>query len=248
MTARVRRPCGASRTRRRRAALLVLVTAAAVSCGRSDDASSAAPSTAPPGSATSSTPTPSAASPPPAEPPAEQPTEQPTLGPEDAVRTVVVSDRAHSATGDPTWPDLLEADLETAGVPMDVAREAQDGAGFTSSPSFADLVARTAEGSTQLVVLFDSRLAGTGTLTEAAEDTFTAVERAAPDALLVVVGPLGAEGTADLAAATARAGGTYVDPRAEGWPAEPTHPELAELLRPHLQPIVEVLAASGANR
>jgi len=181
--------------------------------------------------------------------------EPPALGPADAVRTVVITDEASSSTtGAPAWPDDLAGALEADGIPMDVATTARDGAGFGSSPSFADLVAGTAEGSTQLVVLVDSRLTGTEALPAAAEETFTAVERAAPDALLVVVGPLPSEGDvtaserAELAAATQRAGGTYVDPRAEGWPTDVTPSGLAELLRPHLEPLAEALAASGGNR
>jgi hypothetical protein len=233
MTGRVRRPRGSARAARwRSTALLVLTTAAVVSCGRSEGD----PPAAQPASPASSTPPPSAGS------------EPPDLGPGDAVRTVVISDEAPSTTaGAPAWPDVLASELGAAGIPMSVVTVARDGAGFGSSPSFADLVAGTAEGSTQLVVLFDSRLDGSESLTAAAEDTATAVERAAPDALLVVVGPLTAE-SAGLAAATQRAGGTYVDPRAEGWPTDATQPELAELLRPHLEPIAEVLAASGANR
>jgi len=240
MTGLARWPRDPSRTTlRRRVALLVLTTAAVVSCGRSGGD--------PPGTA-SSTPPPSAASTPTGEPPA--------IGPDDAVRTVVVSDQGPSSTaGGPAWPDLLANGLAGAGIPMSVVTAARDGAGFTSSPAFADLVAGTAEGSTQLVVLFDSRLAGTDTLSGAAQDTFTEVERAAPDAMLVVVGPLTAEdatasatGSAELAAATQQAGGTYVDPRAEGWSPDVTQAELAELLRLQLQPLVEVLAASGANR
>ncbi len=244
MTGRARRPRGSSQAARwRSATLLALTTAAVVSCGRSEGD----PPAAQPGSPAASSPPPSAGSGPAGEPPA--------LGPGDAVRTVVITDQASSSpAGAPAWPDVLAGALEAAGIPMDVATTARDGAGFGSSPSFAELVAGTAEGSTQLVVLFDSGLAGTGALTAAAEETFAAVERASPEALLVVVGPLTSEGDvpalvrAELAAATQRAGGTYVDPRAEGWPAALTPPDLAELLRPHLEPLAEALAASGANR
>ena len=244
MTGRVHRPRDSSRAALwRSTTLLALTTAAVLSCGRPESD----PPAAQPGSPAASSPPPSAGSGSAGEPPA--------VGPGDAVRTVVITDQvASSTTGAPAWPDVLAGALEAAGIPMSVATTARDGAGFGSSPSFADLVTGTAEGSTQLVVLFDGDLAGTEALTTAAEETFTAVERASPDALLVVVGPLSAEGDAsatepaDLAAATQRAGGTYVDPRAEGWPADATQSDLAELLRPHLEPLAEVLAASGANR
>lgn len=223
--------------------LVLLTTLAGTSCGRSDRE----PSAAPPGVASSSTaPDPSDSG------PAGEP---PVVGPADAVRTVVVSDEATSATSAAAaWPELLARLLEDDGIPMDLATTAPDGAGFTSSPAFADLVTGAAEGSTQLVVLFDGLPPRTDRPSGAAEDAFTEVERAAPDALLVVVGPLSPQdGTAtrwsaELAAATRGAGGTYVDPRTEGWSPDATQPEIAELLRPHLQPLVEVLAASGANR
>ena len=244
MTGRMRRPRGHSRaTRWHRTTLLVLTTAAVVSCGRSEGD----PPAAQPGGPAASSPPPSAGSGPAGEPPAP--------GPGDAVRTVVITDQASSSTtGAPAWPDVLAGALEAVGIPMDVATTARDGAGFGSSPSFTDLVAGTAEGSTQLVVLFDSGLAGTEALTAAAEETFTAVERASPEAQLVVVGPLTSEGDvpargrAELAAATQRAGGTYVDPRAEGWPTDVPQSDLAELLRPYLEPLAEALATSGANR
>ncbi len=254
MTGWARRSDGGRRTGRRRgAALVILVAAVAASCSRSGGPPSAEQpdSTAPSQSDTvaPSTPAPSGTSPTTAEPPA--------LRPEDAVRTVVISDEGTTASGDaaPAWPDLLTSTLEGLGIPMNVVTIAPGGAGFTSPPSFADLVAEKAEGSTQLVVLFDSRLAGTDGLTQAAGDTFTAVERAAPDALLVVVGPLtvrdgedASAASADLRSATEDASGTYVDPLAEGWPADVTQAEIADLLRLHLQPLTESLAASGANR
>ena len=232
-------------TRRRWTALAALSAAAIVSCSQSggEPSGKQAEGTAP------STPAPSAGSPAIGEPP--------VLEEVDAVRTVVISDEGTIAPGgaSPAWPEVLADVLEDIGIPMSVVTTAPEGAGFTSSPSFADLVAENAEGSTQLVVLFDSRVAGTDTLPEAAHDTFTAVERAAPDAMLVVVGPLTADGgmdptraSADLEAATERAGGTYVDPLVEGWPSDVTHAEMAELLRLHLQPLAESLAASGANR
>lgn len=181
----------------------------------------------------------------------------PSLGPADAVRTVVLGDdgTASPVGGAPVWPELLGATLERIGIPMSVVTAAADEAGFASSPSFTDLVAQHAVGSTQLVVLFDSRLgeADPAALAAAATESAEAVERAAPDAELVVVGPLPAGDLADGPATALReavqdAGGTFIDPALEGWPPDATQAEIADLLRLHVQPIAEGLAASGANR
>jgi hypothetical protein len=182
-----------------------------------------------------------------------------SIGPEDAVRTVVLGDEATrpAEAADPAWPDLLAATLEEAGIPISVETTAEPSAGFASSPGFADLVAQRAEGATQLVVLFDGRLADAtaADLGAAALDAGDAVERASPDAELVVVGPLpsGDEArdrarAAALREATEEAGGLFVDPLAEGWPPDATPRQVADFLQIHLQPITQSLAASGANR
>jgi hypothetical protein len=75
------------------------------------------------------------------------------------------------------------------------------------------------------------------------------VERAAPDARVVVVGPLQpADGSAALRTAVEGSSGRYVDPAGEGWPASPSPQEFADLLQPHLEQLAAQLAASGANR
>jgi acyl-CoA thioesterase I len=177
----------------------------------------------------------------------------PTLGPIDAVRTVVVGDEGTSRTS--SWPDHLAAALADDGVPMTLRTVSETGAGFAGSPAFAETVAATADGTTQLVILFDSRLetADAAGLTAAARDVFVEVERAASDARLVVVGPLpGAAAGTDvgdaLRAEALDAGALYVDPVADGWPPDAGQEQVADLLRPHVEELVANLAASGANR
>ncbi len=173
----------------------------------------------------------------------------------DTVQVVVVGDELTQApAGTPAWPALLAEDLESVGLPVDVAVSAPSGAGFTGSPSFSDLVPTIATGSTQLVLLFDGRPAGTAVAGDEVTRTAVTVERASPDALLVVVGPVGGTGVTDPAAvpdvrtAAEEANATYVDPVAEDWPSDPTAAEVAARLGPHLRPLVEALAMSGANR
>jgi hypothetical protein len=182
------------------------------------------------------------------------------LGPEDAVRTVVVGDEG---TGPPglgdAWPDYLTAQLAAVGVPMTIASSATPGAGFSADPLFSATVEAESVGSTQLVILFDSTIGGAdlASLPEAAEKTFTAVERASADARVLVVGPLPGdasqpEGPAEiveaLRSAAREAGAVYVDPVAEAWPANPSQEDIAGLLLPHVEPLALALAASGANR
>lgn len=249
-----RRPGRATSRRWRSSAALAVVTATAITaCTQSADRPAAEPQrTAGP---TSSAPTGSAAP-----GTGSAPEAPPSLGPVDAVRTVVLADEVTRppAAGAPAWPDLLASTLEGIGIPMAVETTVADGAGFASSPSFTDLVAQHAGGSTQLVVLFDGHLAdgAAASLAAAVREGAEAVERASPDAELVVVGPLPSEGPAEsraariaaLREATEEAGGTFVDPVLEGWPTDITQQEMADSLRLHVQPVTESLAASGANR
>ena len=138
---------------------------------------------------------------------------------------------------------------------MTVRTVAEPGAGFTGSPAFAGTVEQAADGSTQLVVLFDSRLEtdDADALAEAARRVFVEVERTAPDARLVVVGPVSGTGAGSAARDALRtealdAGATYVDPVADDWAENAGPEELSRLLRPHIEELVGALAASGANR
>ncbi len=178
---------------------------------------------------------------------------QATLGPVDAVRTLVVGDEASAA--DPAWPEFFVTAVADEGIPMTVRTVAEPGAGFAGSPAFAGTVEQAAEGSTQLVVLFDSRLEtdDADELAEAARRAFVEVERAAPDARLVVVGPVsgtvaGSAARDALMTEALDAGATYVDPVADGWAEDAGPEELSRLLRPHIEELVGALAASGANR
>ena len=217
---------------RRRASAVALGLAAAgvlAGCGGETAASEAAPPASAPGPESS----------------AAVPQPDPPVGPQDAVRTVVLRD------DDGGWPDLLTAGLGEAGVPMSLTDVPAPGSGFTADPSFAAQVETRVDGATQLVLLVDSRLddPDDAVLEAAVEETMSAVERAAPDARVVVVGPLQpATATATLWTATEEHSGRYVDPVGEDWPESPSPQEVADLLRPHVEPLAATLAASGANR
>jgi hypothetical protein len=182
------------------------------------------------------------------------------VGPEDAVRTVIIGDEGTDGSGSGNgWPDLLAAQLESVGVPMSIATSATPGSGFATDPLFLTAVEAQSVGSTQLVILYDSSIgeADAASLSQAAEKTFSAAERSSPDARVIVVGPLGegasrsgasAEVDDALRSAAEEAGATYVDPVAESWPADPSQEEVAALLMPHIEPLAAALAASGANR
>ena len=217
---------------RRRASAVALGLAAAgvlAACGGETAASEAAPPASAPGPESS----------------AAVPQPDPPVGPQDAVRTVVLRD------DDGGWPDLLTAGLGEAGVPMSLTDVPAPGSGFTADPSFAAQVETRVDGATQLVLLVDNRLDDPDdtTLEAAVEETMSAVERAAPDARVVVVGPLRpAAAAATLRTVTEGSGGEYVDPVAEGWPESPAPQEFADLLQPQVEPLAALLAASGANR
>jgi hypothetical protein len=183
------------------------------------------------------------------------------------VTTVVVTDDpAYSAAGssaDGTWPALLAANLADEGGPLELTSAAAQGAGFApddpSEPSFTDLVVERVDHSTQLVVFFetafgsaDARAVGDG-----AAAAFKSVEEAAPDAVMVVVGPYRASADAPEptdevrgalrdAAHGAEAPATYVDPVAERWPVAAGQQQIADLLTEPLAPLAKSLAESGA--
>lgn len=173
---------------------------------------------------------------------------------EDGVRVLVIGDEGTLAPdGGDAWPDLLAEDLAGDGLDLSLATAASPGAGFGSSPSFLAAVERHAGPSTQLVVLFDGRLAAdAAALGPATGEVLVRVDELAYDARTVVVGPLpgAAPSTAGADAvreAADRAGVGYVDPARADWPGRPSQAEIAALVRPHLEPLVQALARSGAN-
>jgi hypothetical protein len=183
------------------------------------------------------------------------------------VTTVVVTDDPAVAAAGPsaeeTWPGLLATRLSRAGSPLALTSVGVEGAGFavagTGGPTFTDLVIDTVGHDIQLVVFYDSRwsTAGAVDVTRNAEEALSAVEAAAPDALVVVVGPwqpatdaplpdAGAAGAVQAAVDASVVAVTYVDPVAEDWPTGPSQQDVTDLLYPHVSGLVAALATSGA--
>jgi hypothetical protein len=180
------------------------------------------------------------------------------------VTTVVVTDDpAVAATGsaaEKNWPSLLARRLASAGSPLEVTLAVAEGAGFADSDrSFTDLVHGTVTHPTQLVIFLDTR--GDFTAPSAAgsgvADALGAVEERAPDGIAVVVGPWASQDDMRAPSADVRRAVrdsalhtevtvTYVDPVAEDWPVGATQQQLADLLYPHVAPLAEMLARSGA--
>jgi hypothetical protein len=109
------------------------------------------------------------------------------------------------------------------------------------------------------VVFYDSRwgTAAAADVTRDAEQAFSAVEAAAPDALVVAVGPWQPAPEAPQPDAETRSAMraavdasvvavTYVDPVAESWPTGASQQQFADLLYPHVSDLVAALATSGA--
>jgi len=247
---------GAGRPPRRTARPAGALLAAALLLAGCSPGEGAAPS--PSGSAAASSAAPgSGASPSPADP--SPPVVAPT-GTAAPVTAVVVTASLQGAA-DSAWPSLLAAGLQAQGIPVSLTTATGDGAAFApvraGAPSFADLVEAQVPSTTQLVVLADG---GEGSddaaaAGEGAARALRAVESAAPDAQVVVVGPWRFSGPQPPAAVreavAAAAGGadsatTRVDPVAEGWPAGAGQQEVADRLRARLAPLADALSRSGA--
>jgi hypothetical protein len=183
------------------------------------------------------------------------------------VTTVVVTDdpavTTKGASAESAWPALLAARLAASGAPMTLSVAAVDGAGFaadrSAASSFTELVVSHVVHSTQLVIFFDTALgaANAPAIGEGAAAAFKTVEEAAPDAVIVVVGPYrfsadapepgdAAQRAVRDAARGAEVAVTYVDPAAGGWPTGPGQSQIAQLLHDEIGPLVKALAESGA--
>lgn len=204
------------------------------------------------------------------------PTPSTPSGPVDIalIGDAAVQDPAGAAAAD--WTALTVQGLQASGGQVAPVVAAADGAGYvTRSPSgeaFPQLVARAVTPTTRVVVLLGSRndLTAAGEVGDAARVTFAAVHRAAPDAALLVVGPVPVPGDASdrltgvrdaLRDAAAAGGAAFVDPLAEGWSFPPGtatasrsrglrltatgQAAVAQRLLPHLLPLVPVTASAA---
>lgn len=153
-------------------------------------------------------------------------------------RVVVIGDGYASGTtegglGPDGWPALLEDRLAEADVPADVDVTADVGAGFVatgaSGLSFGGLADTADLAAADVVVVLGSRDDGPGIADQVAEragDLLARVGERAPDAELVVVGPVwpedpapaGARNNRDVLREAAEAvGATFLDPIEDAW-------------------------------
>ena len=180
-------------------------------------------------------------------------------------RILVVGDGfTTAAPGGTVWPDLVRADLEADGRPVDVTVTAALGSGYAqpdpNGVTFG-VLAEQAGGDFDLVVFFGSRhdIAAAVDVAREADATLSAARAASPEAGLVVIGPVWTTTPPPgyiltnrdaLAAVVAPSGAEFVDPLAAGWfsgtapelvtpdgtrPTAEGHRYLADLLRPVIE-------------
>ena len=187
-------------------------------------------------------------------------------GPDAAARVVVIGDGYTSGTaqgglGPDGWPALVEDRLATD-VDADVDVTADVGAGFVatgaSGLTFGGLAGTADLAAADVVVVLGSRDDGPGIsdqVAAAAEELLAGVGQQAPEAALVVVGPVWPEDPAPAGArnnrdvireAAAAVGATFVDPIEDAWlvdepellgpdgvyPTDAGHAYLADRLEP----------------
>jgi hypothetical protein len=156
----------------------------------------------------------------------------------EAARVLVVGDgftTADATAGGPAWPELVRADLDATGRPVELTVAAADRAGYAQpdpgGATFPQFVQGAGPGF-DVVVFFGSRhdIAAAPDVRAAAEEAFSLARTASPDAALVVIGPAWADAAPPgyivtdrdaLAAAVVPFGAVFVDPLGEGWFAGP---------------------------
>ena len=162
---------------------------------------------------------------------------KPTVVPAPEAKKVVLigdytAESAVGGAGPRNWTALVGLALQT-NRPTRVVRDNAEGSGYVAvgayDQTFLDAAKVLVSGDVSAVVIFGSRFdmyAAPDAVRTAAADTYAAVKEAAPDAVLVVVGPTwpGAAPPPELLTtrdivndAASDAGATFVDPIKEGW-------------------------------
>jgi lysophospholipase L1-like esterase len=164
------------------------------------------------------------------------------------------------------WTKVAQADLSAAGVKYELMARGLGAAGYavpgTAKMKFADVVSSTIGPATDVVVFVGSRNDLRATPEEvrgATAATYTAVKQSAPNAKLLVVGPIWVSENVPPTLVAIRdavrssavdAGATFVDPIDEGWffgpnsaligddnvhPTDAGHNYMAKLIEPHIK-------------
>jgi len=157
----------------------------------------------------------------------------PAPGPVQAVHVDVIGDSLSTGYMTPgnTWPGQAQALTAGMGLKVDITNASENGAGYVqpgdAGDVFLDLVNRTVNSQTQVVVLFGSdNDTGDSGLASAVAQTLARVKVLAPDAAVIVVGPTSESGDAQGALSQIRQtlsgqagsiGAQFVDPVELGW-------------------------------
>jgi len=158
----------------------------------------------------------------------------PSAEPADAARVVVIGD---SDTGGATeeadaWPALLDERLPDATIEAVTTGDSGYVSATAEESTLTDLVTEADLSDADLVVLFGSRFDASGIadqVSAAAEEAIATVRTEAPDAAVVVIGPIwpgddppaGVRNNRDVIRAAAEAAPVpFVDSLTEGWLAE----------------------------
>jgi hypothetical protein len=157
----------------------------------------------------------------------------------DAKKVVLIgdytADSAVGGAGNRNWTALVGLALQT-NQPTRVVRDNAEGSGYVSvgayDQTFLDAAKVLVSGDASVVVIFGSRFdmySAPDAVRQAAAQTYAAVKEAAPDAVLVVIGPAWPGNapppelltTRDMVRdAASEAGATWVDPIESGWFAD----------------------------
>lgn len=198
------------------------------------------------------------------------PSSEPVVMPPEERRVVVIGDSytegsAEGGRGADSWPALVWGKMRRNYTPVVAHVAAEGGAGYVQPGQqghvFIDLLDGVVDVNTDLVVFFGSRndgLAPPGELESAARDTFAKAKEMAPAAQLLVIGPVWPSPEIPAQFFTMRdvlrvqaeqAGGSFVDPLAEGWlqdmpqdiGADGIHPtdEGHKLLAARIEPVIQ---------
>ena len=171
-------------------------------------------------------------------------------------------------SGDRSWVADVARTLHDRGIEVEAWRKTAGGSGYVAQgvgePAFGALVPLAVQPDTEVVVFFGSRNDSGQTAIEAgAEAAFRQALQISPKASLLVIGPAWVDdkpprdlqaNSAEVRAAAAAVGATFVDPLADGWftgkdsnligsdgihPTDSGHGYMADQILPFLQGVIE---------
>lgn len=155
------------------------------------------------------------------------------MTPADVKHVAVIGDSYTSGAGATPWPKLVWQRLAHDGITVEAHVRGEGGSGYVTpghqGTTFGQRVAQVVGPGDQVVVFFGSRNdrhADHRELADRARDAFEQANQRAPQAKLLVIGPVWPSAPAPpeiiavrdvLCEQATRAGAAFVDPVAEGW-------------------------------